>query len=610
MATIIKRYTKGIALKGEPSDITENVEGSLFHNSTDIRLKTYIEGTVRQIVTNSQAQALTNKTIVAANNNIITAASGNLTSTNLNDALAELQASIDAAVSTGYSSSNVTPPLEGGAILVDYSAATAFYAEANNWEYAHNKVEFSNLVSGKSITLSILNNEGSGGDYPVLVSFKPPSYRFYGIENLPSFNYNAQIYSLTGAPTKIARTIYSDYDQIPTVLIARSAGLVKLNVDGTRNEQFHLNAGQYLLQKNVTALNTGVFENDLLVGGDFIDYAGTAGRNRLIRLNPFSGAVDTAFCANASDGNKFNATVHSILRDGSSEVIVAGDFTNYAGTTNRNRLIRLNPEGTLYTSFCVNASDGGKFNNTVLCTEADSSLSNSPYFVGGNFTDYAGTANRNRFIKLSFSGTVDTAFCANASDGGKFNNTVEVIARQADGKILVGGSFTNFAGTTNRNRIIRLNTNGTLDTTFCVNAVDGNKFNNTIKSIKVQADGKILVGGSFTNYAGTQGFNALVRLNADGTQDTSFSTIGQASNVTAILADFRYDQSFLAAGSFGVTSVALISQLNGSFSDLSYEAISWRESLTMSFVAIPDPIIVGQPNRLILVSKSKYYKPM
>lgn len=70
MSTILKRFVKGIVLRGESSDVSENAEGSLFQNSTELRLKTYIEGAVRQIVTNSQEQTLTNKTIDAASNTI------------------------------------------------------------------------------------------------------------------------------------------------------------------------------------------------------------------------------------------------------------------------------------------------------------------------------------------------------------------------------------------------------------------------------------------------------------------------------------------------------------------------------------------------------------
>ena len=61
---------------------------------------------------------------------------------------------------------------------------------------------------------------------------------------------------------------------------------------------------------------------------------------------------------------------------------------------------------------------------------------------------------------------------------------------QADGKILAGGNFTNIGGQT-RNRIARLDATTGLADSFNPNA------NNDVYSIAVQADGKILAGGDF-----------------------------------------------------------------------------------------------------------------
>ena len=73
------------------------------------------------------------------------------------------------------------------------------------------------------------------------------------------------------------------------------------------------------------------------------------------------------------------------------------------------------------------------------------------------------------------------------------NGTVCVVVVQPDGKILIGGDFTtlspNGGAAVTRNRIARLNPDGTLDTAFNPNA------NSVVLSIAVQADGKILVGG-------------------------------------------------------------------------------------------------------------------
>src|SRR5436853_6535759 len=91
------------------------------------------------------------------------------------------------------------------------------------------------------------------------------------------------------------------------------------------------------------------------------------------------------------------------------------------------------------------------------------------------------------------------------------NGAVSVVVVQPDGKILIGGNFTtlspNGGVAVTRNRIARLNPDGTLDTAFNPNA------NSTVESIAVQADGKILAGGFFSSIGG-QTRNRIARLDA------------------------------------------------------------------------------------------------
>src|SRR5437667_5249241 len=95
------------------------------------------------------------------------------------------------------------------------------------------------------------------------------------------------------------------------------------------------------------------------------------------------------------------------------------------------------------------------------------------------------------------------------------NGSVDVVVVQPDGKILIGGEFTtlspNGGAAITRNHIARLNPDGTLDA-FNPNA------NGAVYAIAVQADGKILAGGTFTNVGG-QTRNYIARLNSDGTLD-------------------------------------------------------------------------------------------
>jgi len=100
---------------------------------------------------------------------------------------------------------------------------------------------------------------------------------------------------------------------------------------------------------------------------------------------------------------------------------------------------------------------------------------------------------------------------------------VVVVVVQPDGKILIGGDFTtlspNGGAPVTRNRIARLNPDGTLDTVFNPNA------NGIVRSIALQADGKILVGGSFNgaNSIGGQTRNRIARLDATTGQADSFN---------------------------------------------------------------------------------------
>lgn len=96
MTTVMKRLTKGVVLKGEATDVTENLEGSLWQNSATARMKTYIEAAVREVVTNDQAQVLTNKTIDADLNTI----------TNIENADIKAGAAIDASKIADGSVSN------------------------------------------------------------------------------------------------------------------------------------------------------------------------------------------------------------------------------------------------------------------------------------------------------------------------------------------------------------------------------------------------------------------------------------------------------------------------------------------------------------------------
>jgi uncharacterized delta-60 repeat protein len=160
--------------------------------------------------------------------------------------------------------------------------------------------------------------------------------------------------------------------------------------------------------------------------------------------------------------------------------------------------------GSLDSSFNI----GTGFNGGIYATSIDL---NEKIVAGGVFTTYSGST-QNRLVRLNPNGSKDTSF----NIGTGFNNIVNTNTIDSNGKILVGGEYTEYSGST-QNRLIRLNSDGTKDTSFNVGA----GFNDDVWALAVDSNGKILVGGNFTSYSGSAQ-NYLIRLNSDGTKDTSF----------------------------------------------------------------------------------------
>jgi len=125
--------------------------------------------------------------------------------------------------------------------------------------------------------------------------------------------------------------------------------------------------------------------------------------------------------------------------------------------------------------------------------------------VGGSFTSYKGVT-ENRIIRLNADGSKDTTF----TTGTGFDYSVGTIVLNPSEKILVGGAFTTYNGVT-ENRIIRLNTDGNKDTAFAT----GTGFNDYVGSIVLHSDGKIFVGGNFTTYQDSNESASLIALHSE-----------------------------------------------------------------------------------------------
>ncbi len=156
--------------------------------------------------------------------------------------------------------------------------------------------------------------------------------------------------------------------------------------------------------------------------------------------------------------------------------------------------------------------------------------------ICGSFTVVGGVARKN-IARLNADGTVDTTFNPPEIDLSftpptniRMSSTAYSIGLQPDGKILLAGDF-NYVNGQLLPRLIRLNSDGSPDTAFN-NSLHQHllEFEGIFYDIKVLTDGKILLAGDFGFLTQSFGriFGGLVRLNTDGSYDSSF--IGTLNN--------------------------------------------------------------------------------
>lgn len=292
---------------------------------------------------------------------------------------------------------------------------------------------------------------------------------------------------------KIQRNARSLIDKtaVPIILGVLFA-VLSLNAHGQMADAFNPNIGDGATN-GVWALQSQP-DGKVLIGGAFTSVGGQT-RNRLARLNA-DGTLDTTF----ADAN-LSQPVRAIALQSDGKILV-GTVGTSTPTQALNQLFRFNADGTPDTSFNVNVNNG---------VYAISLQTDGRIIIGGFFTSVNAQA-RSFLARLNADGTLDSSLAASP------DSTVSSLVRQPDGKILIGGIFSQISGSP-RNRLARLNADGTLDASFnsLVSAYGSGR---GIQTIAVQPDGKIIIGG----YASQDGSLKIVaRLNADGTPDTAFN---------------------------------------------------------------------------------------
>lgn len=286
-----------------------------------------------------------------------------------------------------------------------------------------------------------------------------------------------------------------------------NSSLFRLNNDGSTDSSFNA------LSESVLCIGIQN-DNKIIVGS-----------NSIKRLNS-DGSIDNSF--NCITDNAVSDL--KILDDG--KIIISGYFSNVNGTT-RYGIAKLNSDGSLDPSLNLNLPSGTGLrdfevqNDGKIIISGEQRISVSPYL---NLI----------FRRYNTNNTIDSTFNVGGSNA---NSNIADIEIQSDNKIMICGWFNSFNGQ-NRACLARLNSNGTLDTTF-------NSYNFTSYSIfKVKAlnDGKYIITGSFNFYDG-QSSNKIAKLNNDGTIDTSFA-IGTAANDFIRATEIQNDGKIIIGGDF------------------------------------------------------------
>jgi len=248
----------------------------------------------------------------------------------------------------------------------------------------------------------------------------------------------------------------------------------------------------------------------ILVAGRFSNLRGVSRRN-LARLNA-DGSLDSTFAKGLSG---IDGTVEAMAVQSDRKILVGGLFSTVNGQQRRN-FARLNADGSLDTSF--GGAGGFPINGAVraIKLQADGRI-----LVAGEFTSFQNQF-QERIVRLNPDGSVDPSFIINRTRSGSpsvggANGEIKLIELQPDRKILVAGEFTQFDSSF-RPRIARLNEDGSLDRTFVPALFDAG---DRVNALALSPEGKIFVGGSIARpEAGDR--VRIARLLPDGTMDPEY----------------------------------------------------------------------------------------
>ncbi len=312
---------------------------------------------------------------------------------------------------------------------------------------------------------------------------------------------------------------------------ARRGGIGRLHADGTTDETF-----TSPFDANATVFDIVLQPDGKVLVGGFFRLTGSDQNRYFARLNA-DGTIDAGFVQPSLYPHLVELTGFALQADGKILVNEVNEF-------NSRRLARLDANGSPDETFSVELSGGGV--DHIVVQPDGKLLVTGLVPINGLFA---------RLARLNADGTPDPTF----DPGSGPDDGVSSIVLQPDGKILIGGSFSNYDGTP-RQQTARVNADGSLDAGF-VPATPYTGFLQQVRALALAPDGKVLVGVDLAANGILDALrNRIFRLNADGTVDDSFpgdgrgfervNTFAYGASIRALL--LQPDESLLVGGLFDV----------------------------------------------------------
>jgi uncharacterized delta-60 repeat protein len=204
-----------------------------------------------------------------------------------------------------------------------------------------------------------------------------------------------------------------------------------------------------------------------------------------VSLTTVNAQSEVALSSAFGSGEGVNGEVNAVAVQSDGKIVIGGNFSSVNGIP-RNSLARLNADGTVDRAFTDSPDLGVNGSVNALAIQSDGSI-----LVGGLFTQ-AGQVETMNLARYQPDGSVDKSFGAASGEPGT-DGVVLALAVQADGKIVIGGNFNTVFGQPRRS-IARIKTDGTL--AAAVTSQEG-LLDGPVKALAPTPGGTAIAGGSF-----------------------------------------------------------------------------------------------------------------